>query len=76
MKKPVIFSCDVFLWSRGKNLMPKKRKTGFFLLSRGRIPCQRRERLCVEVNTTTKTKGINMELMESIVKVDMEINYV
>ena len=30
----------------------------------------------VEVNnTTTKTKGNNMELMESIGKVDMEINY-
>ena len=30
----------------------------------------------VEVNmTTNKTKGNNMELMESIVKVDMEINY-
>ena len=30
----------------------------------------------VEVNMTTKTKGNNMELrMESIVKVDMEINY-
>ena len=36
VKKRVIFSCDVFLWSRGKSLMPKKRKTVFFLLSRGR----------------------------------------
>jgi hypothetical protein len=29
-----------------------------------------------EVRTIRKTKGNNMELMESIVKVDMEINYV
>ena len=39
-------------------------------------PCFEEEKDFVEVNTTTKTKGNNMELMESIVKVDMEINYV
>ena len=38
-------------------------------------PCFEEEKDFVEVNTTTKTKGNNMELMESIVKVDMEINY-
>ena len=71
----MIFSCDVFLWSRGKNLMLKKRKTVFSCCDMEE-PRFEEEKGFVEVNTATKTKGTNnMELMESTVKVDMEINY-
>ena len=39
-------------------------------------PLFEEEKDFVEVNTATKTKGTNnMDLMESTVKVDMEINY-